>query len=310
MSEYRFEKLSDTNLKDLIFLYKHAFNEKSDLSFLKKKYDTSAFGLWSIGFIAYSSTNEPAAYYGVFPTKVQLNGKEILAAQSGDTMTHPHHRGKGLFITLAKMTYDLAKESGVEFIFGFPNDNSYPGFVKKLDWVHYSNINTYKIKTGALPFEKVAKKSKAFSRIYSSVYLKRIKYIDAVFPNSLTDQLKEYGNIIHDKNYFNYKTYYKPGVIEVNGIKCWVKVDGRLWVGDVEFCEKEKFFGVIKGLIELAKKILCSGVHFSVFENSLYDQWLKEKYPASSKNAVGCLDLTKNYNPEKFSYQAADFDTF
>ena len=158
MSEYRFERLSDANLTDLLFLYKHAFKEKETISFLKKKYDTSCFGLKNIGFIAYSSSNETAAYYGVFPVKAQINGKEILVAQSGDTMTHPKHRGKGLFITLAKMTYELAKESGVEFIFGFPNDNSYPGFVKKLNWIHYSNINTYKIKTGALPFEKIAKK--------------------------------------------------------------------------------------------------------------------------------------------------------
>ncbi len=310
MSEYRFEKLSDTNLKDLIFLYRHAFNEKENLKFLQKKYNTSAFGLKNIGYIAYSSSNEPAAYYGVFPIKAQINNKEILVSQSGDTMTHPDHRGKGLFITLAKMTYELAKKEGVEFIFGFPNENSYPGFVKKLDWDHYSNVNHYQIKTGGLPLEKVAKKFKMFSGTYSSLVSGKLKYINSPFPNSLNSQTQDHGNILHDKNFFDYKTYYKSGVIEMNGVKCWIKVDGRLWVGDIEFCERNEFYETVNGLITLSKKLPCSTIQFSVFENSLYDQWLKEKYPVHSKNAVGCMNLSGNYKPEQFAYQALDFDTF
>jgi hypothetical protein len=310
MSEYRFERLSDANLKDLLFLYKHAFNENESLDFLKKKYNTSFFGLKNLGFIAYSSSNEPAAYYGAFPVKAQFDGKEILLAQSGDTMTHLDHRGKGLFITLAKMTYDLAKQSGVEFIFGFPNDNSYPGFVKKLDWVHKANIHNYKIKTGAFPLEKVAKKFKATSGSYSSLFLNKIKDTGSFFKNSLSSQLKTHGNVLHDKNYRNYKTYYPSSIVDINGIKCWIKVDGRMWIGDIEFCEEDKFHETINGLISLSKKISCSTIQFSVFENSLYDKWLKEKYQIHSKNAVGYLDLSGNFKPEQFAYQASDFDTF
>lgn len=311
MNNYRFEKLSHDNLKDLKYLYEHSFNESTSLEFLNQKYGTQVFGLSYIGYLAYFS-NEPAAYYGVFPVKAQYENKEFLAAQSGDTMTHPDHRGKGLFITLAKMTYELAKQNGVEFIFGFPNQNSYPGFVKKLNWVHYSNINNYKIKTNALPFEKVAKKSNAFNRIYSSVFLNKLETPNNhnIFPNSLNSQLNSHGNVLHDKNYFDYKNYYRSYVIELNGIKCWIKVDGRLWVGDIEFCDKTKFFEIVGQLISLSKKIFCSTVLFSVFENSLYDVWLKEKYQIHSQNAVGCLNLNGHFDPEKFAYQASDFDTF
>lgn len=310
MSEYRFERLADANLKDLLFLYRHSFNETESLDFLQKKYNTTSFGLKNVGFIAYSITNQPAAYYGVFPVKAQFKGKEILVAQSGDTMTHPDHRGKGLFITLAKMTYDLAKQLGVEFIFGFPNDNSYPGFIKKLEWVHYANIHNYRIKTGALPFEKIAKKFKIVSKPYSAFLLNKIKDTGSFFQNSLSSQLKDSGNILHDKNYYKYKTYYPSSIVDINGIKCWIKVDGRMWIGDIEFCEKNKFLETINGLISLSKKVSCSTLQFSVFENSLYDQWLKEKHEVHSKNSVGCLDLSGNFKPEQFAYQALDFDTF
>jgi hypothetical protein len=312
MSEYRFERLSDSNLKDLLFLYHHAFNENESLNFLKKKYDTSVFGLKHVGFIAYSAANEPAAYYGVFPMKAQFSGREILVAQSGDTMTHPNHRGKGLFITLAKMSYELAKNSGVEFIFGFPNDNSYPGFVKKLGWTHYGNINNYRIKTGSVPLDKFAKKFKFLSGTYSSFFLNKFSKInsDKPFENSLGKQLPGFGHIPHDLHFYNYKTYYLSYIIEIKGVKCWIKVDGRLWVGDIEYCERSKFLEVVNVLGSLCKNISCSTLQFSVYENSSYDLWLKEKYPIHSKNAVGCLDLTNNYDPKSFAYQAVDFDTF
>lgn len=312
MSEYRFERLSDTNLKDLLFLYKHAFNENESFDFLKKKYDTSCFGLKNIGFIAYSNKNEPAAYYGVFPVKAQFNGKEILVAQSGDTMTHPNHRGKGLFITLAKKTYDLAKESGVEFIFGFPNDNSYPGFVNKLGWNHYSNINNYKLLTKSLPFEKVAKKFSFFNSYYKLFVNHKLKnYLtDTAFDNSLGLQSQEYGFVLHNTYYFNYKKYYQSYVVKLNGVKCWIKIDGRMWVGDIEFCSETKFKETVSNLMRLAEKLMCSSVYFSVQEKSLYDKYLEVFAKPNSKNSVGCLNLKENANGEKFAYQSADFDTF
>jgi hypothetical protein len=313
MSNYKFERLSDKNIKDLVFLYSKAFNEKTSVNFLLKKYNTEPFGLSFIGFIAYDSfTNEPASYYGVFPVKVSYKNKIFIAAQSGDTMTHPNHRGKGLFITLAKLTYELARENGIEFIFGFPNENSYGGFVKKLDWIHYSNINNYKIKTGAFPLEKIAKKIPIFNFFYERLFLKKIyasKKLNS-FPNSISQQSPELGFVIHDYNFFNYKTYYKSVIIVVEGIKCWVKIDGRLWIGDIEYCDKEKFQKVLGELISLSKKISCSSVHFSFFENCDFDKWLKEKYSVISQNPVGCLSLGNNINPQVFAYQSGDFDTF
>jgi hypothetical protein len=58
-----------------------------------------------------------------------------------DTMTHPDYRNRGLFITLANMTYDyvLEKEGSAMFI-GIPGSNSFYGFVKKLNWKNKINI--------------------------------------------------------------------------------------------------------------------------------------------------------------------------
>ena len=76
-----------------------------------------------------------AAIYATLPVRFQVNGRSHLAVQSLDTITDQRHRGKGLFVSLAKQLFARAAETGVSFVYGFPNSSSAPGFFKKLDWV-------------------------------------------------------------------------------------------------------------------------------------------------------------------------------
>jgi GNAT superfamily N-acetyltransferase len=312
MSDYRFERLNESNFKDLVFLYKHSFGLSPDLNFLKKKYDTQSFGLNYIGFIAYSNTNEPAAYYGVFPFIVTHLGTEYIAAQSGDTMTHPNHRGKGLFIALAKQTYELAKQEGITFVFGFPNENSFPGFIKKLEWTHYANVNNYGIKTGTLPFDKVAKKFSVLNGLYQNYVSSILDKLSTAegFENSLVSRHSQVGAVLHDARFIQYKTYSTAKIITVAGKKCWIKIDGRIWIGDIEACNEEQFLAVLDALKHLAKKLLCSSIQFSIFEGSDYDLFLKKIKEPFYKNPVGYLNLNAGADGAVFGYQGVDFDTY
>lgn len=71
-----------------------------------------------------------AAHYAVIPTRMNIGGRVVKGLLSMATVTHPEHRGKGLFRTLAKATYEYAASIGYEFVIGVANDNSYPGFIK------------------------------------------------------------------------------------------------------------------------------------------------------------------------------------
>ena len=137
MSDYNLIQLEDKTYSAIQDLYLRSFGANSSIESIKEKYNTSDFGLKNIGFLAIDNNNDNGAYYGVFPMRMTINNKDYLVAQSGDTMTAPEHRGKGLFIELAKKTYDLAKEKNIQFVFGFPNKNSFPGFQKKLEWKFY-----------------------------------------------------------------------------------------------------------------------------------------------------------------------------
>lgn len=72
--------------------------------------------------------------YALWPTRLRLGNEVVLGAQSLDTMTHPDYRGQGMFTVLAEECMRRAAERGIEALYGFPNENSRPGFVRKLDW--------------------------------------------------------------------------------------------------------------------------------------------------------------------------------
>lgn len=75
-----------------------------------------------------------AGIYTALPVIFRINNELRPALQSIDTLTDIDHRGKGLFIKLANKLYKEAAENKFALVYGFPNENSAPGFFKKLQW--------------------------------------------------------------------------------------------------------------------------------------------------------------------------------
>ena len=313
MNDYIFERVDANNLRSLVQLYHECFKVKVNSEFLIRKFDTQSFGRSFIGFIAFHSTTKKAVgYYGVFPLIGLIENRKLLIAQSGDTMTHPDHQGKGLFTILAKLTCELARNEGINFVFGFPNKNSYPGFIKKLGWDHYNNINNYVIKTGALPFDKLVKKFPLLKNLYELILKRRIKsYLNSEYcQNSLQSQDYAGGHIPHDNLFYHYKSYFVNYQVKLKNHCGVIKVDGRLWVGDLDCNDEESFFEDIEFLTTIARRTGCSSVYFSFFDNCLQDQYMKRRFQPNSSMPAGCLNLLEEKLGQKFRYTALDFDTY
>lgn len=75
-----------------------------------------------------------AATYAVSPRTFKVGDAVVPAVQSIDTMTDEAHRGKGLFLTLARAVYQRCADAGMPFVYGFPNGKSAHGFFQRLGW--------------------------------------------------------------------------------------------------------------------------------------------------------------------------------
>lgn len=132
-------------------------------------------------------------HYAVSPVYMNIEGEEVFTALSLTTMTHPDYGGRGVFKQLSSEMYQyLESKFQCKAIWGFPNNNSHYGFVKRLGWsnltiLHTLGINIKNIKRKDICFkvnaihkfndahvEFINKKIRSFAKTYvkrSSSYL-------------------------------------------------------------------------------------------------------------------------------------------
>jgi len=309
---YTIHKLNDENRKDILKIYEDAFGIEVSIEFLQRKQKTSFAGFEDVGFIAYDENNIPAAFYGVYPCQIESQGKLFLAAQSGDTMTHSAHSGKGLFTQLALKTYEYCKEQGFHCIFGFPNENSFPGFIKRLGWSHFDDLTPYLIRVKCIPWIRL----KNTFRLPQSIHNKWCRFIlnrlKKGQPFSSSCKTDDTPVVDHSKDFFTYKTYAENYLIQLKGINVWLKFDDTfLIIGDLEQCTDEKFLETIKSLKRIALWMGLPHLRFHASPNT-WGEMVFKKYGEAMELSypVGGINFTQEIQLEKMKFTAADNDTF
>jgi hypothetical protein len=235
LSEYTIRRFSLDCFTHMQELYCSAYGLPLDADSFRHRYDTRNLGHEVIGHLAFTAEGAVAAYYGVFPVRVRFGETTVLAAQSGDTMTHADHRQKGLFVLLAKKTLEVCRAEGLAFIFGQPNEFSRHGLIHSLRFIHTDNLISYdlrqRIKT--LPLPKLLN-SPGRRRMYDR-YARRLLRGKTVSPREFTNTLpSDLGKIVRDHDYLAYKGSADKYFIRIRGVVLWIKLADVLHIGDVQ----------------------------------------------------------------------------
>jgi hypothetical protein len=308
--EYTIERLNGYNLADVEKLHTAVYGTAPPHNYFSKKYNSSYAGLAYIGFIAYNKERAPIAYYGVIPCLVEYQNKVVLAAQSADTMTHPGFRYKGLFVELSNICFELCRESGINLIFGFPNQNSFHGAIHKLGWKMTETMDCFIIPVKAIPLERL------FSRVgftkwlyekYKGLVLRSHLLAQPGVPNSVVQD--GYGGVYRNKEYLEYKTYSPTFVIRVGASKAWIKIKDSLIIGDLEIKEYD-FSELMESVRHLARKLGVTKIYFHICKKTtLHDLFIQHFQPCPSF-AVLFQDFGSEIPIEKMKFTFADIDIF
>lgn len=267
--QIRIQRFSKSLIPEFVELFKTSFGKPISASEVEVKYNTKAFGVEYLGYMAYH--NETAiAYYGVLPVPFVLNGKNVIAVQSADTMTHPDYRRHGLFPLLAKKTYELAKQEGASFVFGWPNQNSYPSFKNKLDWRDLGNMVKFTVKVPTLPLAKLSVKVP----LIRSPYLSFFKAVSNA--KSITSQSEITNNSVkRSQEYLAYKETLGAFEIPTNFGSIVASMDYRLKIGDLSSVQVKDLSELFQGLKKICSQTGIDEIQFIVSPNSSYIQILE-----------------------------------
>jgi len=307
-SKYTIKRLSEENIHALIKLYREVFCRTIDYSFIAQKYNTKYLEVEYIGHLAYDECGAPVAYYGIIPCRVTVNGKILLAAQSADTMTHPRAQKRGLFVLLAKATFALAKEKGIQFVFGFPNQNSFGGLVK-LGWKFTSKkLKSFRIGVPTIPFAKIAAQANFLTSLYEI-------FIRILFSKNNTDPASVFASrtneVTHDASFFRYKSYHPTYYAKIKGTSFAFRIDRFLRIGYVQFPSDDGASRFIRRIKRIAIVTGCREILFITHENSQAYQILSRHLPSIDSFPIGFLALTDdNINFEEIVFDYYDIDIF
>ncbi len=292
-------------------LFLSAFETELSYEAFIKKYDTKNLGHPVVGFLAIDKlTKEPAAYYGVFPLTLLIRGEKKLAAQSGDTMTHKNHRKKGLFVQLAKITFEECRARGFVMIFGQPNAFSKHGLINSLKFLHLDDVNRYdlKLKIKTLPLFKISRRL-GFLKAYNN-------YAKTVLRKHIIQQVDDFTNpanelpikTLRDKNYLLYKEADDKFFIKINSVVLWIKLAEILWIGDADNYDKIDA-PVIRKLKRLAFALGINTISFHI-NNAMMRPAFLNSFSAYSTEASCFYYLDNDYDNSNMIITGADFDTW
>lgn len=297
---YNFQRLDTTHLNALIQLHKEVRGDAAELEL--RNFTDEKGTVLPTGYVALREDGSAAAYYGVFPMPLQLEGKTIRAAQSGATMTAPQDQGKGLFTRLAKHTYDDAAREGYAFVFGFPNTQSYPGLVRNLGWSHHRTMTSYFLSA------KPPRKLKKYSQLRDMLQTAKARALDVEFLETSCSQADR-GRALRDSTFISTKeanTLY----IETDSFVVYAKIGGRVFmVGDIVERERGSFSAALETVQELAA---ISGRPFvsthqspgSVLDRHFFGRGYRRQGLPYGHVSFGSID------PDLFDFSWIDYDVF
>ena len=309
-SEFTIERLSKERLKDVESIYEAVYYKKPVANYFPIKYNTAYTGAEYVGYVAYDRDNTPVGYYGVIPCFLELENKKILAAQSADTMTHPAFRKKGMFVTLANMTFELCKTIGIQTIFGFPNQHSLHGFLNNLKWEMKDSMSAFMIPVNAFPLARWCQKLRMTKTLYSryvNVLLKKSTLPMQIIANSSIAD--EFGGVVRDKSFEISKSYHNRKVLKFENSIVWCKITNELIIGDLEV-EPESFPKLMKELKMVAFRLGLTRIQFHSSTGTTLYALFSMQYPSVPSYPVIFLDLNSGIELDKFKFTLADVDIF
>ena len=171
----RFDDMIDMSLE-----YFGPENDVCNVEFARHQYFRNPAGDALIELAVDPENEMLAGQYVVQPQKFRYFGENTSCVLSFNTLTREAYRGQKIFVKLAERTYERAAAEGFAFVYGCPNQNSYPGFMKRLA---FKDIHHFPLYARPLNLNHMVKE-----RIKNKVLAAIATPFQAFFPNNGADE--------------------------------------------------------------------------------------------------------------------------
>jgi hypothetical protein len=108
--------------------------------FLRWQYDENPAGT-ALSMLARSRANRALiGQFGALPVRLWVEGEERLGAIGLNVVTDEAYRMQGIFSALGHAADERMAQAGATIAFAMPNENSFPGFIRRLGYAHAGDV--------------------------------------------------------------------------------------------------------------------------------------------------------------------------
>ncbi|MFZ5551546.1 MAG: GNAT family N-acetyltransferase [Bacteroidota bacterium] len=276
-------------------LFLRVFRKKVSVEYIQNKYHTFYCPLSPVATIAFLE-NEPVAFYGALPVRINNGSETFFAAHACDSITLKQHRGKGLHYNLALLSYEEMKKQGIKFVFAMHSENTLKA-TGKLNWQKGEHLSRFHIKTGNL---------------FSSLFIRRQKEKEEPeLRNTFRNPLHHSGMYInYDAEYLRYKSFSGSRFIKLENSITWIRGHRDLWTGSINGISNENSEKVLEEIKHFASVHGYREVIFQVSKNTELHNLLSRHLTPEESFPLGYLSFDKAINPAELKLNFSDLDTF
>lgn len=310
-SKYRFERISEDRIKDIVPVFNALFRKKFTEKYLRRKYDTAYCGLSHVCYMAYDDDGSAVAFYGSLPYRFLYKGREVYIVEACDSLTLPDHQKKGLHFQLANLSYEFMRQNKVLFVFALHSATTFH-HTKRLQWENLEHLHRYHIRPLTLPLNKLLFRMPAFlHRTYTRLVKKSWKkYIseEGWFENPL--HAEGFLSVRYSPEFFRYKQAGGSFLLKISGKQIWVKIEGALLVGAMEDCDLTTFREILLQLQRMCQWVGINEILFQISPGTRLDAMLSTLFPALPSWLVGYLNFSSDIPFEALKFNYGDLDSF
>lgn len=172
-------ELTEQELSEICVLFERVFDKQRTVEELLRQYVNNPLG-YSYMSIMKDEEGSIVGFNSYVPVYYTVNGNRRLFANSIDSMVDKKYRDFFNFKTIVDQAYKGMKSEGVVFVYGYPNDNSFPVLTKAKLMKEIGQMYTY-----CLPFRIGGiKNSFKFLNPLSELFCRCFAGVASLFANS------------------------------------------------------------------------------------------------------------------------------
>lgn len=134
-------QLSRQELSQISALFETVFEKPRPIDLLLRQYVNNPIGYSYHSLLI--DNNQIKGLNSYVPVYYRVNGKKLLFANSIDSMVDKNYRDFFNFKDIVTTAYNNMQKEGVAFVYGYPNDNSFPVLTKSKLMKEIGKMYTY-----------------------------------------------------------------------------------------------------------------------------------------------------------------------